>query len=146
MKFSSLVLFFFQLSFFSFSYVRYPYNYIEPPWHFSPFEDQQGYVNHNPPRTHFTAQDLEFNTGDDTNDIQLPYGVPQEVISQDRYELVPLPKMVYENFVPLIATRRIVCRRQTADCVSGEAPAQQVRNSSTMASKLPEVEEMTFKF
>lgn len=129
-----------------YSYIRYPYNYLEPPWHYSPLEEQQGYVNLNPPRTYLTAQDIELNTYDDSSEFQLPHGVPQEAISQDRYELVPLPKMVYENFVPLIATRRIVCRRQTADRVAGEPSFQQFQNSSSMTSKLPEVEEMTYKF
>lgn len=79
---------------------------------------------------------------DDSDQIQLPYGVPQDIVSQDRYELIPLPKMVYENFVPLIATRRIVCRRQKCERVSGE---QQFQNPFGLASKLPDVEEMTYK-
>ncbi|CAF3166997.1 unnamed protein product [Rotaria socialis] len=126
-------------------YIKYPYNYIEPPWHFSPLDEQQGHVNLNPPRSHLTAQDIESNTIDDFDTIQLPYGVPQDIVSQDRYESIPLPKMVYENFVPLIATRRIVCRRQTSEHVSGEASFQQYPNHSGMVSKLSEVEEMTFK-
>lgn len=127
--------------FFVFSYINYPYNYLEPPWHYSPLEEQQGYVNLNPPRTHLTAQDLELNQIDD--EIQLPHGVPQEIVSQDRYEIIPLPKMVYENFVPLIATRRIVCRqRKTEHVVSGDSSFQQ---SSVITSTLPQVDEMTFK-
>lgn len=51
--------------------------------------------------------------------------------------------MVYENFVPLIATRRIVCRQQKTERVSGEPTFQQ---SSSIASKLPQVEEMTFNY
>jgi hypothetical protein len=125
-----------------FSYINYPYNYLEPPWHYSPLEEQQGYVNLNPPRTHLTAQDIESNFVDNFDEIQLPPGVPQEVISQDRYEVIPLPKMVYENFVPLIATRRIVCRQQKSERVSAQPSFHQ---SSIIASKLPQVDEMTFK-
>jgi len=124
-------------------YINYPYNYIEPPWHYSSLEEQQGYVNLNPPRTHLTAQDIESNLVDDLNEIQLPHGVPQEIVSQDRYEFIPLPKMVYENFVPLIATRRIVCRQRKPERVSGEPSFQQ---SFMMTSQLPQVDEMTFKF
>jgi hypothetical protein len=51
--------------------------------------------------------------------------------------------MVYEHFVPLVATRKIVYRRQTADRVQGESSFQ---HSSLMASKLPAVEETTFRF
>jgi len=47
--------------------------------------------------------------------------------------------MVYENFVPLIATRRIVCRQNRPHRVSAEP-------SFTMASQLPQVDEMTYKF
>jgi hypothetical protein len=47
--------------------------------------------------------------------------------------------MVYENFVPLIATRKIVCRQRKTERVSGEP-------SSIFTSKLPQVEEMTYKF
>lgn len=122
----------------SFSYINYPYNYIEPPWHFSSLEEQQGYVNLNPPRTYLTAADLEANF-DDSNEIQLPAGVPQEVVSQDRYEFIPLPKMVYDNYVPLIATRKIVCRQQKSERVSSE-------HSSLFASKLPEINETSFQF
>jgi hypothetical protein len=125
-----------------FSYINYPYNYLEPPWHYSPLEEQQGYVNLNPPRTHLTAQDIESNYADNFDEIQLPPGVPQEVVSQDRYELIPLPKMVYENFVPLIATRRIVCRQQKPERVSGEPSFQQ---TSLIAAQLPQIDEMTFK-
>ncbi|CAF3469726.1 unnamed protein product [Rotaria sp. Silwood1] len=121
----------------------YPYNYIEPPWYFSQLDEQQGFVNLTPPRSFLTAQDLAFNSIDDSYNIQLPPGVPQNAISQDRYEIIPLPKMVYENFVPLIATRRIVCRRQISERVAGEPTFQQIANSSVMASKLPEVAEMT---
>jgi ribosome-associated toxin RatA of RatAB toxin-antitoxin module len=95
-----------------FSYINYPYNYLEPSWHFSPLEEQQGYVNLNPPRTHLTAQDIQSNIADNFDEIQLPPGIPQEVISQDHYELISRSKMVYENFVPFIATRRVVCRQQ----------------------------------
>ena len=79
-------------------------------------------------------------------EIQLPHGVPQEIISQDRYEVIPLPKMVYENFVPLIATRRIVCRQQKSDRVSSEPSFHQIQNPSGMVSQLPGVDEMTFRF
>ncbi|CAF0735114.1 unnamed protein product [Adineta steineri] len=127
-------------------YINYPYNYLEPPWHFTEIEDQQGYVNHNPPRSHLTADDIENNTVDDTLDIQLPSGVPQEPISQDRYEIIPLPKMVYENYVPLIATRRIVYRRPQSNRASTDLTSQQTQNSSFTASKLPQVDEMTYKF
>ncbi len=72
----------------------------------------------------------------------MPHGVPQEIVSQDRYEIIPLPKMVYESFVPLIATRRIVCRQQKPERVSAQPSFYQ---SSTMASQLPQVDEMTFK-
>ena len=113
---------------FSCSYVNYPYNYIESPWYFDQADEQQGAVNHNPPRAFLTGQDLQ--TEEEPVELQLPHGIPQEPISQDRYELIPLPKMVYENFVPLVATRRIVYRRP--------APHH--------ASTLPEVEEMTYKF
>jgi len=51
--------------------------------------------------------------------------------------------MVYEHFVPLIATRRIVCRQRKPERVSGEPSFQQ---SFMMASQLPQVDEMTFKF
>jgi hypothetical protein len=129
----------------AFSYINYPYNYLEPPWHYSPQEEQQGYVNLNPPRTHLTSQDIENNI-DDSNEIQLPHGVPQEIISQDRYEIIPLPKMVYEHFVPLIATRRIVCRQQKSDRVNAESSFHQVQDSSIMASQLPGVEEMSYKY
>ncbi|CAF2502871.1 unnamed protein product [Rotaria sp. Silwood2] len=126
-------------------YIKYPYNYIEPPWYFSEVDEQQGFVNHKPPRSHLTARDLASNLTDDTYQMQLPLGVPQNNVSQDRYEFVPLPKMVYENFVPLIAARRIVYHRQTSQRVAGEAPYQYLENSFAMASKLPEVEEMTVK-
>jgi hypothetical protein len=76
------------------------------------------------------------------NEIQLPPGVPQEVISQDHYELIPLSKMVYGNFVPLIAIRRIICRQQKPERVSTQPSFHQ---SSIIASKLPQVDEMTFK-
>ena len=131
---------------FWFSYINYPYNYLEPPWHFSSLEEQQGYVNLNPPRPYLMAQDIELNTVDYSDEIELPYGVPQESVMQNRYELIPLPKMVYENFVPLIATRRIICRRQTSERVAAEPSSQQKENSFGMTSKLPEIEEMTFKF
>lgn len=130
-----------------FSYINYPYNYLEPPWHYTDMEEQQGYVNHHPPRSHLTAQEIESNTGDDPSEIQLPAGVPQEPISQDRYELIPLPKMVYENYVPLIATRRIVYRRPPSGRPSTDSSFQHMHNSSSLtASKLPEVDEMTYKF
>ena len=121
-----------------FSYINYPYNYLERPWHFSPLEEQQGYVNLNPPRSYLTAQDIQSNLVDDLNEIQLPHGVPQEAVSQDRYEFIPLPKMVYENFVPLIATRRIVCRQPRPAHVSAEP-------SFHNTSKLPQVDEMTLQ-
>lgn len=54
--------------------------------------------------------------------------------------------MLYENFVPLIATRRLVYRRPTSDNVSAEPPPQHSQNSTYVASQLPQVEEMTFKF
>ena len=78
--------------------------------------------------------------------MNLPHGVPQEILSQDRYEFIPLPKMIYDNYVPLIATRRIVYRRPTPSRVNASAPFQQQANASSMASKLPEVEEMSFQF
>lgn len=123
--------------FFSFSYINYPYNYLEPPWHYSNQEEQQGYVNHNPPRTHLTANDIEGGFDEDYNEINLPHGVPQEAISQDRYEIIPLPKMVYQNFVPLVATRRIVCRQSRPERVSAEI--------SYPHSKLAQVDEMTYQ-
>jgi hypothetical protein len=54
--------------------------------------------------------------------------------------------MVYENFVPLIATRRIVCRQQKSDRVSSEPSFHQIQNPSEMASQLPGVDEMTFRY
>ncbi len=102
-------------------------------------------MNHNPPASHLTAQDIESNAVDDSDQIQLPRGVPQEPNSQDRYETIPLPKMLYENFVPLIATRRVVYRRPTSDRVSAEPTFQYTQNSSSMASQLPEVDEMSYK-
>jgi len=119
-------------------YINYPYNYIEPPWYYSNLEEQQGYVNLNPPPTHLTAADLQNNV-DDSHDINLPAGVPQEVVSQDRYEFIPLPKMVYDNFVPLIASRKISYRNQHSARVSSE-------NRSLFASNLPDVNETTFQF
>ena len=122
--------------FFSFvySYINYPYNYLEPPWHFSPLEQQQGYVNLNPPRSYLTAKDIELNQIDDFNEIELPHGVPQQSISEDRYEIIPLPKMLYQNFVPLIATRKIVCHQ-----------SKSTQPTSVMTSQLPQVDEMTFQ-
>ncbi|CAF0804637.1 unnamed protein product [Rotaria sordida] len=125
-------------------YIKYPYNYIEPPWYFNQLDEQQGFVNLQPPRSYLTARDIAINTIDESHNMQLPHGVPQNPITQDRYELIPLPKMVYENFVPLIAARRIVYHRQTPGRVAGEAPSQNIENSFVMAS-LPEVEEMTVK-
>lgn len=123
-------------------YINYPYNYLEPPWHYSQLEEQQGYVNHNPPRTYLTAQEIEGGYAEDYQEINLPHGVPQEVVSQDRYEIIPLPKMVYENFVPLIATRRIVCRQSRPERVSAEPTYP---TSSLITSKLPQVDEMTYQ-
>lgn len=51
--------------------------------------------------------------------------------------------MVYENFVPLIATRRIVCRQSRPDRVSGEP--NYPLPSSLMTSKLAQVDEMTYQ-
>ena len=109
--------------------MNYPYNYVESPWYYDQADEQQGAVNHNPPRAFLTGQDLQ--AGEQFNELQLPFGIPQKSISEDRYELIPLPKLVYENFVPLVATRRIVYRRPPPP---------------SFASTLPEVEEMTYKF
>ena len=45
--------------------------------------------------------------------------------------------MVYQNFVPLIATRRIVCRQSRPERVSAEM--------SYPHSKLAQVDEMTYQ-
>jgi hypothetical protein len=128
-------------------YVNYPYNYIEPPWYFDQSDEQQGSVNHHPPRSYLTGKDLQSGSGQDEQEIELPYGIPQEVVSQDRYEFIPLPKMVYENYVPLVATRRIVHRRPANERVQAERSFRSAAHRpSVIDTRLPRVEEMTFKF
>jgi len=128
-------------------YINYPYNYIEPPWHFDQSDEQQGLVNHNPPRSYYKGPEVEYGGFDDQQDFELPYGIPQSIVSKDRYEIIPLPKMAYQHFVPLTATRRLVFRRQTAERVHALPSVRQRQNSAaanSMASQLPQIEEMTY--
>ena len=48
-------------------------------------DKHQGSVNHNLPRSFLTGQDLQFQSADEHQDIDLPNRIPQNAVSQDHY-------------------------------------------------------------
>ncbi|CAF1561127.1 unnamed protein product [Didymodactylos carnosus] len=94
-----------------YGYINYPYNYIEPPWHFDNNDEQSGMVNHNPPPAAINVKDLEYIDTDTSFTDTLPPSVPHTMVHSERHEWVPLPKLLYDHFVPLVPTRRLVFRR-----------------------------------
>ncbi|CAF0727077.1 unnamed protein product [Didymodactylos carnosus] len=94
-----------------YGYIDYQYNYIEPPWHFDSNDERRGIVNHNPPPAAITINDLQHTDTDISYSHTLPQSIPNNVVHNERYDWAPLPTLLYENFVPLLPTRRLIFRR-----------------------------------
>ncbi|CAF0876889.1 unnamed protein product [Didymodactylos carnosus] len=155
-----------------YGYINYPYNYIEPPWHFDNNDEQSGMVNHNPPPAAININDLEYTDTDMSFADTLPPSVPHTMVHSERHEWAPLPKLLYDHFVPLVPTRRLVFRRDmnARDFAFATEKPRLYSNSSeypnyntepsteipsslgnilhdidASANQLPEVEEMTYR-